>query len=260
VRSPLDVNGAYVPSMGLGAIRVSPLDLASAYATLAAGGIHSEPMAIRRVVLSNGKVDTDAGWGEPRRKRVISDGVAYAVTDVLEDNMTGGTGGNAYFGVPAAGKTGTTENHADAWFAGYTPTLQTTVWVGYTRGNIPMESVHGISVSGSSFPSLIWHDFMVEAVGNQPPLDFPQPSNWAVWRDWERGTEGRSHGYYYDPDDYVPQDDGEEQDEPEEEEPEETQPPSTPASPAARKPKPPKPTPPSAPSAPAQSPQQPVEP
>ena len=199
VRSPLDVNGAYVPSMGLGAIRVSPLDLASAYATLAAGGVHSEPMAIRRVELSNGKVDTEAGWGVPQRKRVVSDGVAYAVTQVLEDNMTGGTGGNAYFGVPSAGKTGTTENHADAWFAGYTPSLQTTVWVGYTTGNIPMENVHGISVSGSSFPSLIWHDFMVEAVGNQPAVDFPSRATGPVYSDWERGTEDRSFGYSSDP-------------------------------------------------------------
>jgi penicillin-binding protein 1A len=256
VRSPLDINGAYVPSMGLGAIRVSPLDLASAYATLAAGGIHSEPMAIRRVVLSNGKVDTDAGWGEPRRKRVISDGVAYAVTKVLEDNMTGGTGGNAYYGVPSAGKTGTTENHADAWFAGYTPFLQTTVWVGYTRGNIPMESVHGISVSGSSFPSLIWHDFMVAAVGNQQPVDFPQPTNWAVWTDWERGTEGRSHGSYYDPDDYVPEDDGEE------EEPDETEPSTSPPPPTAKPkpPPPPPPPPPPAPATPSQSSQPPVQP
>ncbi len=65
VRSTLDVNGAYVPSIGLGSVAVSPLDLASAYATLAAGGIYAEPMAIRRVVLANGKEDRDAGWGVP---------------------------------------------------------------------------------------------------------------------------------------------------------------------------------------------------
>ena len=63
VRSQLDVNGAYVPSIGLGSIAVSPLDIASAYSTLAAGGVHAEPMAIRRVVLDDGTVDTQAGWG-----------------------------------------------------------------------------------------------------------------------------------------------------------------------------------------------------
>ena len=71
-----DADGAYVPSMGLGSIAVSPLDMASAYATLAAGGVYSKPMAIRKVVLSSGKVDTDAGWGKPHRTRVIPDWVA----------------------------------------------------------------------------------------------------------------------------------------------------------------------------------------
>ena len=102
------------PSMGLGADAISPLDMASAYATLAAGGIYSKPMAIRKVVLANGKEDTDAGWGKPQRKRVISDGVAYEVTRILEQNVLCGTGVGANFGRPAAGKTGTTDNHADA--------------------------------------------------------------------------------------------------------------------------------------------------
>jgi penicillin-binding protein 1A len=209
VRSPLDVRGQYVPSMGLGAIPVSPMDLASAYATLAAGGVYSQPMAIRKVVLANGKVDNTAGWGQPRRKRVISDGVADAVTRVLEQNMTSGTGTTAYFGIPTAGKTGTTERHSDAWFAGYTPTLQTTVWVGYTRGEIPMENVHGIAVAGSTFPSMIWHDFMRAAIGDRPAAEFPQPRNPPVWRDFEKGSANRSFGYGYDSgsdDSYVPQD------------------------------------------------------
>ena len=91
VRSRLDVDGAYVPSIGLGAMDVSPLDMASAYATLAAGGVYSEPMAIRKVVLPDGE-DTNAGWGKPKRKRVISDGVAATVTRILEENIRYGTG------------------------------------------------------------------------------------------------------------------------------------------------------------------------
>ena len=110
-----------MPSLGLGSIAVSPLDLASGYATLAAGGVSAEPMAIRKVVLENGKEDTQAGWGVPKRKRVLSEGTAAVVTEILEDNMRYGTGTRAYFGRPAAGKTGTTDHHADAWFAGYTP-------------------------------------------------------------------------------------------------------------------------------------------
>ena len=92
MRSPLKVDGHYVPAMGLGSIAVSPLDMASAYATLAAGGIYSEPTAIRKVVLPNGKEDTKAGWGSPKRKRVITDGVAWKVTQILEDNVSYGTG------------------------------------------------------------------------------------------------------------------------------------------------------------------------
>src|SRR6187401_911295 len=108
VRTPLDVRGQFVPAMGLGSIAVSPLDMASAYATLAAGGIYSEPTAIRKVVLPNGKEDTKAGWGSPKRTRVIPDGVAWKVTQILKDNVSYGTGVRASFGRPAAGKTGTT--------------------------------------------------------------------------------------------------------------------------------------------------------
>jgi penicillin-binding protein 1A len=199
VRSRLDVNGAYVPAMGLGSIAVSPLDMASAYATLAAGGVYSEPMAIRRVVLPNGKVDAEAGWGNPRRTRVISDGVAYTVTKILEDNMLSGTGTGAYFGRPAAGKTGTTDEHADAWFAGYTPGLQTTVWMGYTKGEIPMENVHGIAVSGGSFPATIWRLFMERALDGKPVADFREPTEWPVWRSFHRGPYALSYDPYYVP-------------------------------------------------------------
>ena len=134
---------------------------------------------------------------------MLSDGVAYAVTQVLEQNMTSGTGTAAYFGFPSAGKTGTTEQHADAWFSGFTPMLQTTVWVGYTRGEIPMENVHGIAVSGSSFPSQIWHDYMRAVLGDRPAVDFPEPKHWAVWGEFEKSSENRSFGYTYDPNDYT---------------------------------------------------------
>ena len=188
VRSPLTTKeGAYVPSLGLGAIPVSPLDLASAYATLAAGGIYSKPMAIRKVVLGNGKEDTDAGWGEPERKRVISKGVAYTVTQILEQNMLHGTGIGAYFGRPAAGKTGTTDSYADAWFCGYTPTLEATVWVGYPRGEVPMLNVHGIAVSGPTFPATIWRAFMEKAVGGEKPRNFVIPSVLPTWHSFTHG-------------------------------------------------------------------------
>jgi penicillin-binding protein 1A len=176
-------DGAYVPSMGLGSRVVTPLDLASAYSTLAAGGIYSKPMAIRKVVLPGGKIDHDAGWGVPQRKRVIPDWVAAEVTRILEENMTSGTGTGAYFGATSAGKTGTTDNFADAWFCGFTPSLEATIWIGYPRGEIPMLSVHGIAVSGPTFPAQIWRYFMQPAQQYAPsPRAFPVARTAPVWR------------------------------------------------------------------------------
>jgi penicillin-binding protein 1A len=195
VRSPLSVRGAYVPSIGLGSVAVSPLDLASAYATLAARGVYAEPMAIRRVVLADGREDTRAGWGVPRRRRAVSEGTAAIVTRILEQNIQSGTGTRAAFGRPAAGKTGTNEEHADAWFAGYTPNLATTVWIGYTKGEIPMENVHGIAVSGGSFPAEIWRLFMEPALEATEPLSFPEPSRWPTWQPFTRGE----YALTYDP-------------------------------------------------------------
>ncbi len=188
VRSSLKTReGAYVPSLGLGSIGVSPLDMASAYATLAAGGIYSKPMAIRKVVLADGNEDEDFGWGKPDRHRVIADWVAEEVTEVLEANIQGGTGVGANIGRPAGGKTGTTENHADAWFCGITPTLSATVWVGYPQAEIPMTNVHGISVAGGTFPATIWRLFMEQAIGPTPVRDFPEARSSPIWHEFTRG-------------------------------------------------------------------------
>jgi penicillin-binding protein 1A len=171
-----------VASIGLGSNSVSVLEMASAYATLAAGGVYSEPKAIRKVVLANGKEDVDAGWGETKRERVFSDGVAYEVTKILERNIQAGTGTGAAIGKPAAGKTGTTDNFADAWFVGYTPRLTTAVWVGYPNAQIEMLSVHGIRVAGGTFPATIWRLFMSPALAKTRPVGWRSPSEPAVWR------------------------------------------------------------------------------
>jgi penicillin-binding protein 1A len=197
VRTPLKVDGAYISSIGLGSIAVTPLDMASAYATLAAGGIYSKPMAITKVILPNGKEDKE-DWGTPDRKRVVSAGVAYEVTKILQQNVQYGTGVGANPGRPAAGKTGTTDNHADAWFSGYVPQLQATVWVGYPRGEIPMLSVHGISVAGGTFPAQIWRLFMLEAIEKLPVRDFGVPDSLPTWISW-RGKYQWGGGYYVAP-------------------------------------------------------------
>jgi penicillin-binding protein 1A len=206
VRSSLKTReGAYVPSLGLGSIGVSPLDMASAYATIAAGGIYSEPMAIRKVVLAtaDGKPDKDAGWGKSKRRRVIADWVAAKVTEILEENIQAGTGVGAAIGRPAGGKTGTTENHADAWFCGITPTLSATVWVGYPQAEIPMTNVHGISVAGGTFPATIWRLFLEEAIGPTRVREFPESHSEPIWHPFTRGQyAGESSGppsYYYAP-------------------------------------------------------------
>jgi penicillin-binding protein 1A len=219
VRSQLDVKGAFVPSIGLGSIAVSPLDIASSYATLAAEGVYSEPMAIRRVVLEDGTVDTRAGWGKPKRRRAISEGTAAIVTRILEQNIQSGTGTRAAFGRPAAGKTGTAELNVDAWFAGYTPELATAVWMGYTRAEIPLDSVHGIAVTGGSFPAEMWRLFMEPALEGREALPFPEPRAWPEWKAFTRGEYALS----YDPNAV-----------PETEEEEETETSTTPAEPAER--------------------------
>jgi penicillin-binding protein 1A len=197
VRTPLDVRGQYVPAMGLGSVAVSPLDMASAYATLAAGGVYSEPTAIRKVIL-RGKPD-DRWAVHHRRVRVLSDGIAAVVTRILEDNVRYGTGTRAALDRPVAGKTGTTDEHADAWFVGYTPGLATAVWMGYTRGEVPMTNVHGISVSGGSFPAEIWRRFMDPALAGLPARDFPEPTQPAVFHSWQRGPWSLSYDPYYVP-------------------------------------------------------------
>src|SRR4051795_7822368 len=190
-----------VPSEGLGGLRlgVSPLEMASAYATLSAGGIRSEPQAIKKVVFPDGKSDD---LGKPKRKRVISDGVAYTVTKVLEKNIQAGTATAANIGCPAAAKTGTTDEFVDAWLVGYTPHLATSVWVGYPNSRVPMTSVHGISVQGGSFPAQIWHDYMQTAHGTNcdsfpPPTELPHFS--AFYGEHSaNGLKAGGGGGYYD--------------------------------------------------------------
>jgi penicillin-binding protein 1A len=178
-----------VPAMGLGSDAVSPLEMASAYATIAAGGMYSEPLAITKVVLPDGKVDRSAGWGKPKRERVIPDWVAYEVTKVLETNMTSGTAVGAYFGRIAAGKTGTTEDHADGWLCGYTPQLATAVWVGYPDAERGVY-VHGVALAGGNIPASIWHAFMASAMASMPERDFAAPKTAARFTPWTKGSYG----------------------------------------------------------------------
>jgi len=175
---------APVPSIGLGSSSVSPLEMASAYATLAAGGVYRKPHAIRKVVFPGGRVDGEAKWaGRPRR--VISRGVAYWVTRVLEQNVRRGTGTAAQLARPVAGKTGTTSRWTDAWFVGYARRLAAAVWVGYPRHTVPMTSVHGIHVAGGTFPARIWARYARRALAGKPEAPWLQPSQPVTWVAWK---------------------------------------------------------------------------
>jgi len=183
-----------VASIGLGSLAVSPLDMAAAYATFPAMGIYAKPRAITKVVLPGGKIDQT--WSKPQTKRVISDAVAWKVTDVLGQNALYGTGAGSGDGVHVnAGKTGTTDNHADAWFDGYTRQLCTVVWMGYPKGEIPMLDVHGLSVAGATFPVPIWHEYMAAALWHRPSLPFGLPKHYPVYRYFTH----QSYGYLATP-------------------------------------------------------------
>jgi penicillin-binding protein 1A len=163
-----------VCSITLGTQGVSPLEMTDAYATFAARGIHHPADAIRRVRNSAGRTIESLHWNGTR---AMPQNDADTVTYVLESVLQYGTGTAAYFGRPAAGKTGTAENYADAWFCGYVPQLAVCVWIGYPHGEQPLLNVEGVpAVFGGSLPAQIWHTFMADAVGNQPVRDFPQPS------------------------------------------------------------------------------------
>ena len=171
ITTPLDG----IPAEGIGGLRigVSPLEMADAYATLASGGIHHNPVAIAQGRLPRAATSTSPKRPDPQR--VLSPAVAYEVTRLLHDNITEGTGTAAYTGCAGqAGKTGTTDEYTDAWFAGYQPNLATVVWVGYPESNdISMSSVHGITVFGGTFPAEIWHSLY--SGGGVPCEEFDEP-------------------------------------------------------------------------------------
>ena len=167
----VDLNHKLYGVMALGTQETSPLEMASAYGVFADHGVRVEPTPVLRILDVHG--DTVEDNRVPAGQRVLSEAVADNVTAVLQGVIAMGTGRRADIGRPAAGKTGTSENWENAWFVGYTPTLSTAVWMGHPNGNVPMADVHGVDhVVGGSLPSMIWHDFMTEAVKDVPPLPF----------------------------------------------------------------------------------------
>ena len=170
---------APVCSIGLGTSEVTPLEMTSAYATLATRGYYVEPTAIERVTGPAGEVlQGPLGGVDSVGSMAISTQDADATTRVLQGVIAHGTGTAAGLADrPAAGKTGTAQHATDAWFCGYVPQLVTCVWVGYPDGARPMRNVEGYSeVYGGTIPARIWHDFMSEATADLPIVGFPAAS------------------------------------------------------------------------------------
>ena len=160
------------PSIVLGSMEVSVLDMAAAYSTLANDGTAVRPTTIKSIRFPDGRLLKS----EPRVTRdVVSPGNAYLITKVMQQVVQRGTGRAADIGRPAAGKTGTTNDYGDAWFVGFTPDLVAAVWVGYPHGRIPMTNVHGSRVYGGTLPAQIWRAFMLEAHETVPVHTFEVP-------------------------------------------------------------------------------------
>ena len=179
---------AAVCSIGLGTSEVSPLEMTSAFATLAARGVYVEPTGIERVAAPGGTTlrDRCAGWRSVGSTAVSAQD-ADATTRVLQGVIDHGTGTAARLaGRSAAGKTGTAQHATDAWFCGYVPQLATCVWVGYPNGARPMRDVAGFpEVYGGTIPARIWHDFMTEATAGMPVAAFP-PASYEIYADPRR--------------------------------------------------------------------------
>jgi penicillin-binding protein 1A len=168
---------SYLPdvcSITLGSVAVNPLEMTNAYATLADDGMRYWATPFVQVKNPGGKVDTISQQGQ----QVIEQNNADLVTYALQGVVRYGTGYAAAIPpYPVAGKTGTANENVDAWFCGYTIQVATCVWMGWPKGEIPLENIEGVpSVFGGTIPAAIWHDYMTVAMDGQTPESFPTPS------------------------------------------------------------------------------------
>jgi penicillin-binding protein 1A len=161
------------PAIALGGLRtgVTPLEMASAYGTIANGGLAVHPSGVERVLDDRGQVVY-----QPKRAAsfALSPRVAATESSMLHNVVEQGTAVKAKIGQWAAGKTGTTQSYRDAWFVGWSGDVATAVWVGSRDGQVPMTNVHGIRVTGGSFPAEIWSAFMNTAARPRPAVPSAQ--------------------------------------------------------------------------------------
>lgn len=164
------------PSVALGPASPHVIDVANAYATFAAQGIKAKPYLVTSVIGSNKGVLYE---GKPQTEEVFTKEVMADLTYALKGVVNGGTGAAALgLGRPAAGKTGTSQSNASAWFSAYTPQLAASVSFFRDDATQTLNGIGGLtSVTGGSFPARIWTAFMKGALKGEPVMDFPAPSN-----------------------------------------------------------------------------------
>ncbi|MGF1566950.1 MAG: transglycosylase domain-containing protein [Nodosilinea sp.] len=166
IKSPMQP----VTSLPLGAVDLTPMEMAGAYATFASNGWYSEPTFIVQVTDSTGNVLLD---NTPRPQLVLDPWAAASLTDMLQGVIARGTGKRAQIDRPAAGKTGTTDSQRDVWFVGYVPQMATAVWI----GNDNYAPIRGYNATGGGYAAPVWQDFMQRALVDVPPEAFKRPSD-----------------------------------------------------------------------------------
>jgi penicillin-binding protein 1A len=164
IRSPMEP----VVSLPLGAVDLTPLEMAGAFATFANNGWHSDTTFIVQVTDSSGNVLLD---NTPKPKLVLNSWAAASLNSALQGVINNGTARAAQLGRPAAGKTGTTSSERDIWFVGYVPQLSVAVWMGNDNYR-PMS----YGATGGGIVAPVWRDFMSQALEGVPPENFKPAS------------------------------------------------------------------------------------
>jgi penicillin-binding protein 1B len=170
------------PAIALGSFEATPYEMATAYNIIANQGLKVEPVTVLGVRDERDRVLEQ--HHAPVPERVVRAESAFLITDMLKSVMTEGTAAGSRalgFTLPAAGKTGTTNDYRDAWFCGFTPDLLTVIWVGFDD-NTPV----GLSGTKAALP--IWVDFMKSALSGVEPTPFPRPPEGIVYAEIDRET------------------------------------------------------------------------
>jgi penicillin-binding protein 1B len=170
------------PAIALGSFEATPYEMATAYNVLANGGLKIEPVTVVRVTDDKDRMLEQNS--SPPPERVVHEESAFLVTNMLRSVMSEGTGAASRawgFTPDAAGKTGTTNDLRDAWFAGYTPELLAVVWVGFDDN-----SSTGLSGARAALP--IWVEFMKGALAGRKTTSFEAPAENVVFVDIDKDT------------------------------------------------------------------------